>query len=150
MWQQQGLTQHWTFSLLKQHLFTLFFPPVLQRVYHPSATCVYYFLQCLSNNRFFLNLRGYWQESINLKKQKLFSIELEPSFAAREALQSWQEKNHKWLELTDVHRESTNNVRITVMPFYMGIKVCWVSIFNLGKRLIYVPFKAKCERRSLA
>ncbi|XP_078355317.1 polymerase delta-interacting protein 2-like [Oculina patagonica] len=45
-----------------------------------------------------------------------------PSFAPREALQSWQEKNHKWLELTDVHRETTNNIRITVMPFYMGTK----------------------------
>ena len=44
------------FSVLKQHLFTLFFPPV----YHPSATCVNYFLQCLSNNRFFFKLRGYW------------------------------------------------------------------------------------------
>lgn len=70
----------------------------------------------------------------------------EPSFAAREALQSWQEKNHKWLELTDVHRESTNNVRITVMPFYMGIKntlptpdYWWrycIRIENLGQETV--------------
>jgi len=46
-----------------------------------------------------------------------------PPFAPREALQSWQEKNHKWLELTDVHRETTSNIRITVMPFHMGTKV---------------------------
>ena len=51
-----------------------------------------------------------------------------PSFAPREALQSWQEKNHKWLELTDVHRETTNNIRITVMPFYMGVKVCYLAV----------------------
>ena len=45
------------------------------------------------------------------------------TFAPLEALQTWQEKNHKWLELTDVHRETTNDIRITVMPFYMGTKV---------------------------
>ena len=51
-----------------------------------------------------------------------------PSFSPREALQSWQEKNHKWLELTDVHRETTNNIRITVMPFYMGVKVRYLGV----------------------
>ncbi|KAK2574280.1 polymerase delta-interacting protein 2 [Acropora cervicornis] len=46
-----------------------------------------------------------------------------PPFAPRDALHSWQEKNRRWLELTDVHRETTSNIRITVMPFYMGTKV---------------------------
>ncbi|XP_020624216.1 polymerase delta-interacting protein 2-like [Orbicella faveolata] len=69
-----------------------------------------------------------------------------PSFAPREALQSWQEKNHKWLELTDVHRETTNNIRITVMPFYMGVKntlptqdYWWrycIRIENLGQETV--------------
>lgn len=48
---------------------------------------------------------------------------LVPPFAPRDALHSWQEKNRRWLELTDVHRETTSNIRITVMPFYMGTKV---------------------------
>ena len=44
----------------------------------------------------------------------------------------WREKNQQWLELGDVHRESTEEVRVTVMPFYMGrrevqpgVKVYW-------------------------
>lgn len=44
-----------------------------------------------------------------------------------------QEKNHPWLELSDVHKETTENVRVTVIPFYMGYRenqnnnVYWVS-----------------------
>lgn len=54
-----------------------------------------------------------------------------PSFATLESLQTWQEKNHKWLELTDVHRETTNNIRVTVMPFYMGTKVDTCEMYKL-------------------
>jgi len=43
-----------------------------------------------------------------------------PSFSASEALRNWHGKNHKWLELADVHRETTENIRITVIPFFMG------------------------------
>lgn len=43
---------------------------------------------------------------------------------ARETLRAWQEKNHPWLELSDVHRETTENIRVTVIPFYMGMRVC--------------------------
>ncbi|KAF0301341.1 polymerase delta-interacting protein 2 [Amphibalanus amphitrite] len=46
----------------------------------------------------------------------------EPPFAARETLRAWQEKNHPWLELSDVHRETTEGVRVTVIPFYMGCR----------------------------
>ena len=35
-------------------------------------------------------------------------------------LRVWRDKNHHWLELLDVHRETTNGVRITVMPFFIG------------------------------
>ncbi|CAG9104157.1 unnamed protein product [Plutella xylostella] len=28
--------------------------------------------------------------------------------------------NHPWLELSDVHCETTEGVRVTVIPFYMG------------------------------
>lgn len=41
-------------------------------------------------------------------------------FKSRETLRAWQEKNHPWLELSDVHKETTENIRVTVIPFYMG------------------------------
>lgn len=53
---------------------------------------------------------------------------------AQETLRAWQKKNHPWLELSDVHRESTEGVRVTVIPFYMGCResqttaVYWVNI----------------------
>lgn len=46
-----------------------------------------------------------------------------PPFVARDTLCAWQEKNHPWLELSDVHRETTENIRVTVIPFYMGMRV---------------------------
>ena len=42
------------------------------------------------------------------------------SFKASETLYAWQEKNHPWLELTEVHRETTENIRVTVIPFYVS------------------------------
>uniref|UniRef100_A0A0B7A2K6 ApaG domain-containing protein n=1 Tax=Arion vulgaris TaxID=1028688 RepID=A0A0B7A2K6_9EUPU len=45
-----------------------------------------------------------------------------PSFVARETLGAWQEKNHPWLQLSDVHRETTEGIRVTVTPFYMGCR----------------------------
>ncbi|KAF6216747.1 hypothetical protein GE061_001096 [Apolygus lucorum] len=66
----------------------------------------------------------------------------EPPFAAHDTLKAWQKKNHPWLELSDVHKETTENVRITVIPFYMGSRdnqsslVYWwrycIRIENLG------------------
>nr|CAG4641753.1 EOG090X07J3 [Eurycercus lamellatus] len=44
----------------------------------------------------------------------------DPPFEARETLRAWQERNHPWLELSDVHKETTENIRVTVTPFYMG------------------------------
>ncbi|KAF8786782.1 polymerase delta-interacting protein 2 like protein [Argiope bruennichi] len=49
--------------------------------------------------------------------------EKDPPFSARETLRAWQEKNHPWLELSDVHKETTENIRVTVIPFYMGQRV---------------------------
>jgi polymerase delta-interacting protein 2 len=37
-------------------------------------------------------------------------------------LLAWRDKNHKWLELMEVHTQETSGVRVTVMPFYMGRK----------------------------
>ena len=58
----------------------------------------------------------------------------QPSFEAKDTLKTWQEKNHPWLELSDVHKETTENIRVTVIPFYMGCRetpassVYWVFI----------------------
>lgn len=63
-------------------------------------------------------------------------------FIAREALKSWQERNVKWLEFSDVYSEISNNVRVTVIPFYIGMKekeYWWkylVRIENLDKQAV--------------
>lgn len=53
----------------------------------------------------------------------MYDPEKDPPFSSRETLRAWQEKNHPWLELSDVHKETTENIRITVIPFYMGQRV---------------------------
>ncbi|GAB6030045.1 Polymerase delta-interacting protein 2 [Chamberlinius hualienensis] len=72
----------------------------------------------------------------------MYDSDTDPPFGARETLRAWQEKNHPWLELSDVHKETTENIRITVIPFYMGCrdsqntKVYWwrycIRLENLG------------------
>jgi hypothetical protein len=58
---------------------------------------------------------------------------LDPPFVPQETLRAWQNKNHPWLELSDVHKETTENIRVTVIPFYMGFReshstsVYWVG-----------------------
>ncbi|XP_023222028.1 polymerase delta-interacting protein 2-like isoform X1 [Centruroides sculpturatus] len=52
-----------------------------------------------------------------------YDSEKDPPFSARETLRAWQEKNHPWLELSDVHKETTENIRVTVIPFYMGRRI---------------------------
>ncbi|KAF4516873.1 hypothetical protein B566_EDAN014363 [Ephemera danica] len=47
----------------------------------------------------------------------------DPPFGAQQTLIAWQRKNHPWLELSDVHKETTEGVRVTVIPFYMGCRV---------------------------
>ena len=44
------------------------------------------------------------------------------TYIAHENLGVWREQNHRWLELTDVHRQTTNGIRVTVLPFYIGTK----------------------------
>lgn len=46
----------------------------------------------------------------------------EPPFEAGDTLKAWQKKNHPWLELSDVHKETTEGIRVTVIPFYMGCR----------------------------
>uniref|UniRef100_A0A8D8VZX5 Polymerase delta-interacting protein 2 n=1 Tax=Cacopsylla melanoneura TaxID=428564 RepID=A0A8D8VZX5_9HEMI len=67
----------------------------------------------------------------------------DPPFVAQQTLRTWQRKNHPWLELSDVHKETTENVRVTVIPFYMGCRdsttssVYWwrycIRLENLGE-----------------
>ncbi|KAH8381563.1 hypothetical protein KR093_008256, partial [Drosophila rubida] len=67
----------------------------------------------------------------------------DPPFVSQDTLKAWQEKNHPWLDMSDVHKETTENVRITVIPFYMGCRetpassVYWwrycIRLENLGE-----------------
>lgn len=67
----------------------------------------------------------------------------DPAFEARDTLKAWQDKNYPWLELSDVHKETTENIRVTVIPFYMGCRetpassVYWwrycIRLENLGE-----------------
>ncbi len=43
-------------------------------------------------------------------------------FEPQSPLIHWQKKNHPWLALSDVHKETTENIRVTVTPFYMGYR----------------------------
>nr|CAD7605065.1 unnamed protein product [Timema genevievae] len=73
----------------------------------------------------------------------MYYPEKDPPFGAQETLRAWQKKNHPWLELSDVHKETTENVRVTVIPFYMGCResqaasVFWwrycIRLENLGE-----------------
>lgn len=62
--------------------------------------------------------------------------ERDPPFEAHDTLRAWQKKNHPWLELSDVHKETTEGIRVTVIPFYMGCRetpaaaVYWVGIWK--------------------
>ncbi|ENN72563.1 hypothetical protein YQE_10903, partial [Dendroctonus ponderosae] len=80
---------------------------------------------------------------VNKPDSRLLVVDfLDPPFVAQDTLKAWQNKNHPWLELSDVHKETTENIRVTVIPFYMGCKeshassVYWwrycIRLENLG------------------
>lgn len=54
---------------------------------------------------------------------KLFKFDADSTspckFGPSELLESWRNK-HPWLELSRVYRETTENIRVTVIPFYLG------------------------------
>jgi len=72
----------------------------------------------------------------------------DPPLVAEDTLHAWQEKNHTWLELSEVHKETTENIRVTVIPFYMGYRqgenqqnnVYWwrycIRLENLGEATV--------------
>ncbi|XP_051978666.1 polymerase delta-interacting protein 2-like [Xyrauchen texanus] len=76
----------------------------------------------------------------------MFNPSKVPPFISRDTLHAWQEKNHPWLELSDVHRETTESIRVTVIPFYMGMReaqnshVYWwrycIRLENLGNEVV--------------
>jgi len=76
----------------------------------------------------------------------MYSEDQDPPFVAQDTLRAWQEKNHPWLELSDVHKETTENIRVTVIPFYMGFRenqqnnVFWwrycIRLENLGEATV--------------
>ncbi|RXN07599.1 polymerase delta-interacting 2-like isoform X1 [Labeo rohita] len=67
----------------------------------------------------------------------MFNPSRNPPFTARDTLRAWQEKNHPWLELSDVHRETTENIRVTVIPFYMGMRWRYcIRLENLGNEVV--------------
>ena len=37
-------------------------------------------------------------------------------------LSKWQELNHLWLELNNVYVETTDNIKVTAIPFFLGVK----------------------------
>lgn len=55
--------------------------------------------------------------------KKLFRYDSESTGSSRyvpsDLLDSWRSK-HPWLELSRVYKETTENVRVTVIPFYLG------------------------------
>ncbi|UJR30733.1 hypothetical protein I4U23_018253 [Adineta vaga] len=50
----------------------------------------------------------------------MYDAETTPNFLPREYLKSWQERHHHWLELSDVSKDVTHHIRVTVIPFYIG------------------------------
>ena len=38
-------------------------------------------------------------------------------------LSPWQQRNTNWLQQVDIHCETTKDVKVTVMPFYLGCRV---------------------------
>jgi len=39
-----------------------------------------------------------------------------------EDLKTWREITNRWLNLSQVHSQTTNDIKVTVIPFYIGIK----------------------------
>jgi hypothetical protein len=56
---------------------------------------------------------------IFINKFSLIYVFQAPNFVPREYLKSWQEKHQLWLESSDVSKDVTHQIRVTVIPFYM-------------------------------
>ena len=69
----------------------------------------------------------------------------EISYAPRDALRAWQEKNIQWLEWTDVHRETTKGIRVTVIPFYVGYKAMHTGTASAGSHVHWWRYNIRLE-----
>jgi len=76
----------------------------------------------------------------------LSNSNVDPPFGAQETLRSWQKKNHPWLELSDVHKETTEDIRVTVIPFYMGYRESQTSSVYWVNRLFSTFFFSATNR----
>jgi hypothetical protein len=56
----------------------------------------------------------------------------EPSIVGNNDLTKWQDA-HPWFELKEVYTRTTQNIRVTVIPFFIGVKVHFflLSLFSL-------------------
>ncbi|CAA2962566.1 polymerase delta-interacting 2 [Olea europaea subsp. europaea] len=62
--------------------------------------------------------------------KKLFKSNAESqSYEPTDLLDSWRSK-HPWLELSRIYRETTQDIRVTVIPFYLGHNYCDGSSFH--------------------
>ncbi|ESO91619.1 hypothetical protein LOTGIDRAFT_121872, partial [Lottia gigantea] len=60
----------------------------------------------------------------------LYDPESSPPFVMTEMLRTWHDKNITELQLSEVRRETTENIRVTVIPFYLGKKVIILFSFH--------------------
>ncbi|CAF4601983.1 unnamed protein product, partial [Rotaria socialis] len=69
----------------------------------------------------------------------IYDPEATPNFVTSEHLKSWQTRHHRWLELSDVSKDVTHQIRVTVIPFYMG------SRFSHGTRVHWWRYTIRIE-----
>lgn len=70
----------------------------------------------------------------------------DPPLVPSEDLQLWQRKNRWWLEVSEVHRETTEKIRVTVIPFFIGHQELlngvefwwryWICLENTGELVV--------------
>ena len=57
-------------------------------------------------------------------------------FKPTDVLIQWMQKNHPWLKLNDVYKETTNNIQVTAIPFFIGVRYSqnttnyWVNYYE--------------------
>ncbi|XP_046669554.1 polymerase delta-interacting protein 2-like [Homalodisca vitripennis] len=52
----------------------------------------------------------------------LYKPNKDPNIEAKDSLKVWKNNNVSWLRISDVHKETTEEVRITAIPFFMGCR----------------------------
>ena len=65
---------------------------------------------------------------------RFFNSETEDhsKFKPSETLLAWKDKNHHWLQLSDVYKETTNNIQITAIPFFIGKKIIAIDHITIS------------------